>query len=88
MALDGVVEATVIGVPHPKWEERPLALVVRSEGSDVTEASVREHLCGAFAEWQLPDEIRFIDEIARTSVGKINKKKLRDEYSDAYQPES
>ncbi|WP_423125911.1 long-chain-fatty-acid--CoA ligase [Kocuria palustris] len=88
MALDGVVEATVIGVPHPKWEERPLALVVRSEGSDVTEASVREHLCGAFAEWQLPDEIRFIDEIARTSVGKINKKKLRDEYSDAFQPES
>ncbi|WP_061712755.1 long-chain-fatty-acid--CoA ligase [Kocuria palustris] len=88
MALDGVVEATVIGVPHPKWEERPLALVVRSEGSDVTDASVREHLCGAFAEWQLPDEIRFIDEIARTSVGKINKKKLRDEYSDAFQPES
>ncbi|MDH5151114.1 long-chain-fatty-acid--CoA ligase [Kocuria palustris] len=88
MALDGVVEATVIGVPHPKWEERPLALVVRSEGSDVTDASVREHLAGAFAEWQLPDEIRFIDEIARTSVGKINKKKLRDEYSDAYQPES
>ena len=88
MALDGVVEATVIGVPHPKWQERPLALVVTSEGSDVTDASVREHLAGAFAEWQLPDEIRFIDEIARTSVGKINKKKLRDEYSDAYQPES
>ena len=88
MALDGVVEATVIGVPHPKWEERPLALVVRSVGSDVTDASVREHLCGAFAEWQLPDEIRFIDEIARTSVGKINKKKLRDEYADAYQPGS
>lgn len=59
-----------------------------SEGSDVTDASVREHLADAFAEWQLPDEIRFIDEIARTSVGKINKKKLRDEYSDAYQPES
>ena len=88
MALDGVVEATVIGVPHPKWQERPLALVVTSEGSDVTDASVREHLADAFAEWQMPDEIRFIDEIARTSVGKINKKKLRDEYSDAYQPES
>ncbi len=88
MAIDGVVEATVIGVPHPKWEERPLALVVRSEGSGVTDESVREHLSGTFASWQLPDEIRFVDEIARTSVGKINKRKLRDEFSDAYAEQS
>ena len=74
----------MIGVPHPKWEERPLALVVRSEDSAVTDESVREHLSASFARWQLPDEIRFIDEIARTSVGKINKKKLRAEYEDAY----
>lgn len=84
MAIDGVVEATVIGVPHPKWEERPLALVVRSEGSGVTDESVREHLSGTFASWQLPDEIRFVDEIARTSVGKIDKKRLRDDYAAAY----
>ena len=88
VALDGVVEATVIGVPHPKWEERPLALVVRSKGSAVTDESVREHLFSSFASWQLPDEIRFVDEIARTSVGKINKKKLRAEFEDAYTEQS
>lgn len=87
MALDGVTEATVVGVPHPEWEERPLALVVRGPGSEVTDETVREHLAGSFAAWQLPEEIRFIDEIARTSVGKINKRKLREQYADAYTSE-
>lgn len=84
VALDGVTEATVVGVPHPDWEERPLALVVRAPGSEVTDETVREHLATTFADWQLPDEIRFIDEIARTSVGKINKRRLREEYAEVY----
>ena len=83
MTVPGIRDAAVIGVPHPKWEERPLALVVRAEGADVGCDDVRLALAGRFAEWQLPDEVRFVDEIDRTSVGKINKRKLRDDYADA-----
>lgn len=79
-----VAEVAVLGVPHPKWEERPLVLIVTSEGQDVTLEDVREALSGRFADWQLPDKIEIVDEIPRTSVGKINKRGLREQYADAY----
>jgi fatty-acyl-CoA synthase len=81
-----VLEAMVIGVDHPKWEERPLALVVlRKESKDkVTADDIREHLAKTFAKWQLPDEVLFVDEVPKTSVGKLDKKAARQNYKDIY----
>ncbi|MEM2022824.1 MAG: AMP-dependent synthetase, partial [Archaeoglobaceae archaeon] len=84
-----VLEAVVIGVQHPRWGERPLALVVlkdqyKGKPKDVIEKDLKQFLLGKFAEWQVPDRILFIDEIPRTSVGKINKRLLREKYRDYY----
>lgn len=86
MAHPAVLEATVTGVPHPKWEERPVAIVVlRSEKKDqVTEEDIRTHLAAKFAKWQLPEKVYFVDQIPKTSVGKFNKKAIREEYKDTY----
>jgi acyl-CoA synthetase (AMP-forming)/AMP-acid ligase II len=77
MAHPDVVEASVIGVPDPRWDERPLACVVRREGSEVTADELREFLAGKIAKWQLPERWTFIDEVPKTSVGKFDKKVLR-----------
>ena len=80
-----VLEAAVIGIPHSKWDERPLALIVlRDEFKAVSKEEIKEHLAKVFAKWQLPDEILFIESIPRTSVGKLNKKVMRNEYKDLY----
>ena len=83
----GVLEAAVVGVAHPKWQERPLALVkLREESKDtVTADDIRTHLAATFAKWQLPDDVLFVDEIPKTSVGKINKKVIRNDYEGFYQ---
>jgi fatty-acyl-CoA synthase len=85
-AHPAVFEATVIGVTHPKWEERPLAIVVLSEEfkGKVEKQEILDHLSQTFAKWQLPDEILFVDEFDKTSVGKSNKKVLREKYKDIY----
>lgn len=80
----GSPEAAVVGVPHPKWQERPFVLVVPKEGHTVTLDEVREHLSSAFASWQLPDLMQVVDQIPRTSVGKFNKKVIRAEHATAY----
>jgi fatty-acyl-CoA synthase len=80
-----VLEAAVVGIPHPKWDERPLALIVLREGSDaISPDNLREHLAEQFAKWQLPEEILFVDALPRTSVGKLDKKVMRKEYHDLY----
>ena len=81
-----VLEATIIGVAHPKWEERPLALIIPREEykGKVTKQDILDHLAKSFAKWQLPDEVLFVDEISKTSVGKIDKKVLRVQYKDTY----
>ena len=80
-----VLDATVIGIPHPKWEERPLALIVlRKEFKSLKKEEILDHLNIRFAKWQLPDEILFINSIPRTSVGKPNKQALRMQYKDLY----
>lgn len=80
-----VLEAAVVGVPHPKWEERPLALVVlREEFKSVKKEEIRDHLAKRFAKWQLPNKILFVDSIPKTSIGKLNKKVIRMEYKDIY----
>ena len=82
MCHPSVREAAVIGVPHPKWQERPLAVVVRKEGLDVSAEELRAFLAARFAKWQLPDAFVFAGEIPRTSVGKFLKLKLREQYAD------
>lgn len=79
-----VREAAVVGVAHPKWQERPLALLVLKPGQQVTVEQIREHLSSAFAKWQLPDDILFVDALPKTSVGKLNKKVIRTEYANLY----
>lgn len=79
-----VADAAVIGVAHPRWQERPLALVVPRVGNTVSTTELYDALAGKFARWQLPDEVVVVDEIAKTSVGKIDKKLLRRRYADHY----
>ncbi len=78
-ALAGVAQAGVIAMPHPKWDERPVAIVVRSPGSAIAQQQVIDHCSTRFAKWQLPDEVLFRDAIPLTSTGKIDKKKIRSE---------
>src|SRR5438094_78228 len=79
MAHPKIIEAAVIGLPHPKWDERPVVYAVaRPEfKGQVTEEEIREFLRDKVAKWWLPDEVRFIDEVPKTSVGKFDKKVLR-----------
>ena len=78
----GVAESAVIGVAHPKWQERPLMLVVRRAGTQVSAEDLTSHLSARLAKWWLPDEILFVDELPHTATGKILKTKLRDTYRD------
>ncbi len=86
MAHPAVAEAAVIGLPHPKWGERPFAAVVIRPEMTLTQAEVLEFLSGRVANWWLPDEVVFIDEIPKTSVGKFSKKDLRDQFADHVLP--
>ena len=78
----GVAEAAAIGVQHPKWDERPLLLVVRKPGSEVDRRRdprpSRDHV----AKWWLPDEILFVDSLPHTATGKLLKTALREQYRD------
>jgi fatty-acyl-CoA synthase len=77
-----VVEAAVIGIPDPKWDERPLAIVVRKPGAAVTADELRMHLAPSFPKWWLPDGFEFVDVIPKTSTGKFLKSALRQQYRD------
>ena len=82
MGHPAVREAAVIGVPHPMWQERPLAVVVVKDGAQVTSDDLRVFLAATFAKWQLPDAFVFANELPRTSVGKLLKLKLREQYAN------
>ncbi|MCB1030554.1 MAG: long-chain fatty acid--CoA ligase [Acidimicrobiales bacterium] len=82
MAHPKVAEAAVIGVSHPKWQERPLACVVVKPGEELTKDEVLEFLDGRVAKWWMPDDVVFIDEVPKTSVGKFSKKDLRERFGD------
>jgi fatty-acyl-CoA synthase len=78
----GIAEAAAIGVHHPKWDERPLLLVVRKRDSDVTASDVISHLADKVAKWWLPDEVVFVDSLPHTATGKLLKTTLREQYRD------
>ena len=78
----GVAEAAAIGVPHPKWDERPLLIVVRKPGSAVTPHEIRAHLAQHVAKWWLPDDIVFVDDLPHTATGKLLKTALRERFKD------
>ena len=82
VAHEGVREAAVIAVPHPKWQERPLAIIVLKEGSNPSEAELRAFLERQFARWQVPDGFVFVSELPHTSTGKLLKSKLRKDFSN------
>ncbi len=77
VSLDGVIQAAVVAQPHPKWDERPVAICVVAEGSNVTREAIVEYCAQQFAKWQLPDDVIFVDSIPLTSTGKIDKKQIR-----------
>jgi fatty-acyl-CoA synthase len=81
MAHPQVAEAAVIAVPDDRWDERPLATVVLSEGATVTPEGLRDFLAERVAKWQLPERWSFIKEVPKTSVGKFDKKVLRAQYA-------
>ena len=82
VALDGVAQACVVAQPHPKWDERPVALVVLDAGAEVNGETILTHCATAYAKWQLPDDILFVDSIPLTSTGKMDKKIVRAELED------
>jgi fatty-acyl-CoA synthase len=82
MAHPKVAEAAVIAVPHPKWMERPLACVVVKPGEALTKEEVLDFLRPKFTSWQIPDDVAFIEEVPKTSVGKFSKRTLRDRFAD------
>lgn len=81
-----VAEAAVIGLSHPKWDERPLLVCVKREGREPTKEDVLGFLQGKIAKWWMPDDVVFVDEIPHTAAGKIRKTALRDEFRDYVLP--
>ena len=82
VAHEAVKEAAVIAVPHPKWVERPVAVIVLKDGRQVSDSELCAFLSQRFAKWQLPDAFVFVDELPHTSTGKLLKSKLRQQYRD------
>lgn len=82
VAHPDVREAAVIAVPHPKWQERPFAVVVLRDGRETTPQTLHDFLAQKFAKWQLPDAIVFVSELPHTSTGKLLKSELRKQYQN------
>jgi fatty-acyl-CoA synthase len=82
MAHDDVTEATVIGVPHERWQERPVAFVVTDAEEDALTDELRAMVEESYPKWWVPDDVVYIDEIPKTATGKFSKKTLRERYAD------
>jgi len=87
MGHAAVAEAAVIGVPHPKWQERPLLVVVLRSGHSATREELLAHLSDQVAKWWLPDDVVFVGELPHTATGKVLKLKLREQYRDHRLPD-
>ncbi|MDT7837264.1 3-(methylthio)propionyl-CoA ligase [Aquabacterium sp. OR-4] len=86
MSHPAVAEAAVIGIAHPKWQERPLLVVVKRAGQDVTREQMLEHLGARVAKWWLPDDVAFVAELPHTATGKILKTRLREQFKQHVLP--
>ncbi len=82
MGHPAVQEAAVIAIPHPKWAERPLAVIVLKAGRKASESDIKAHLAKHFVKWMVPDAYQFVEAIPRTSTGKFLKTALREQYRD------
>jgi fatty-acyl-CoA synthase len=82
MGHPAVQEAAVVGVPHPRWSERPIAAVVLRPGANATADELRDYLAPRFAKFWLPDAFVFVESIPRTSTGKFKKRELREQFRD------
>ena len=83
-----VAEAAVIGVRHPKWDERPLLVVVVKKGESLAKDEILGYMQGKIAKWWMPDDVVFVDEIPHTATGKILKTALRETFKDYVLPKS
>jgi fatty-acyl-CoA synthase len=82
MGADGVANAAVIGVLHPKWDERPLLIIQPKPGAQPTKEAVLKYLEGKIAKWWTPDDVQFVEAIPLGATGKINKLALREQFKD------
>jgi 3-(methylthio)propionyl---CoA ligase len=82
VAHPAVAEAAVIGIVHPKWDERPLLIVVKKAGAAVTRDELLKFFEGKIAKWWMPDDVAFVEQLPHTATGKLLKTKLREDFSD------
>ena len=87
LSCKGLANCAVIGVPHPKWDERPLLVAVKAPGAEPTKADILEVLGSKIAKWQMPDDVVFVDALPMTATGNISKKDLRAKFADYKLPE-
>ena len=76
------MEAAVIGIRHPKWDERPLLIIIPKKGENPTREEILGYMDGKIAKWWMPDDVVFVNEIPHTATGKILKTALRDQFKD------
>jgi fatty-acyl-CoA synthase len=82
MSHPAVAEAAIIGVHHPKWQERPLMLAVQRLGHHASKDEILTFLSERIAKWWIPDDVIFVDELPHTATGKLLKTKLREQFKD------
>jgi 3-(methylthio)propionyl---CoA ligase len=82
LANKGLANCAVIGLPHPKWDERPVLIAIKAAGADPTREEIIAQLSGSLAKWQLPDDVVFVDALPMTATGKVSKKDLRAKFHD------
>jgi fatty-acyl-CoA synthase len=87
MGHPAVAEAAVIGVAHPKWTERPLLVVTKAEGQDVSKEELLAFFDGKVATWWVPNDVVFVDELPHTATGKVKKIELRKQFTDYRLPD-
>jgi 3-(methylthio)propionyl---CoA ligase len=86
-AVKGIANCAVIGVPHPKWNERPLLVVVKAPGAEPSKAEILDALGAKIAKWQMPDDVVFVDALPMTATGKISKRDLRAKFAEYQLPD-
>ena len=82
MAHPAIAEAAVIGIAHPKWDERPIVVAVKKPGQEVSRAELLKFYEGKISKWWLPDDVLFVEELPHTATGKLSKLTLRQKFKD------